>query len=629
MPGPAWKALTQFLRRDSGQRSMGKWLEQIAAQQRDLRPVSDARVQETFLALEGAFRTKPSRADQCQAMACVCEAARRAIGLQPYPVQIQAGLTMVQGHLAEMATGEGKTLTAVFPACLRALRREGVHVTTVNAYLAQRDHQLMRPIYSYLGLTSANLPEKAPPPAKRQCYQADITYGTGYEFGFDFLRDQLSQLGNRQKRLGKQFLQNLMGLESDGAQPSIQRPLASAIIDEMDSVLLDEAVTPLILSRTATTQDNPDAALYQQAHALARSLHADQHYTREGSSRDVRLTNEGLSLVYAPNRKPASAQPRRPWHEYVENALRAILLYQRDIQYMVHRGAIEIIDENTGRRFPDRKWRGGLHQAVEAKENVAVTPETESQVAISRQRFYRLYPFLCGMTGTAREEEEEIRQSYRLSVVPIPLHRPSQRKVSPDRIFLTRRAKHLAILQAVKAAHRRGQPVLIGTRNVRQSENLARLFRQSHLPFALLNARQDAEEAAIIARSGLAGNITIATNMAGRGADIPLGPGVAENGGLLVIGEERNEARRIDRQLIGRCARQGEPGEAIFFLSYDDDLAKDLTRPDPPADGSREFPAAAARPFFHAQRAREQEKRQQRAQVMRKDLWLDQLKENL
>ncbi len=570
----------------------------------------------------GGYRPDPIRL--IAAFACIREAVRRTKNMRPYDVQIMAGLVMTQRQLAEMATGEGKTLTATLPAAVLALAGKGVHVATVNAYLAKRDYELMKPVYEFLGLSVGLLPEQGAPDKKREAYAADITYGTGYEFGFDYLRDQLAQLGFQQPALGQQWRESVLLWKSATAPIPVQRPFAFAVIDEVDSVLIDEATTPLVISRAPPPGDNPEADIYQQADQFAKKLSEEEHYQLSVSDRKLHLTRKGMEFIYSQRPDFNNRFLRRAWHEYIEQALRAQYLFHIDKHYLVRKGAVEIIDENTGRSFPDRKWRSGLHQAVEAKEGVDVSMETESDVTISRQRFYRLYPFLCGMTGTAKEEEAEFLDVYNMRVIPIPRHRPLQRIDLPDRVFSSQQDKLAAIVEEVKRCQKTGRPVLIGTRSVQRSDEVARALKQAHIHYALLNARQDEEEAEIIALAGLRGRVTIATNMAGRGADIPLGEGVAELGGLHVIGEERNEARRIDRQLAGRSGRQGDPGSSQYFLSFNDELVREQNHRIQNID--TELPTEYSRHFIHAQLRREHTSAEQRTSVMRADQFLARLK---
>jgi preprotein translocase subunit SecA len=631
-------SLTQLLdrftrwRHERGRRREMRSIQEQLAEVNRLEPemiaLDDGALRARFQALRPDFADGPPPERLPEAFAIVREAVRRARGLRPYDVQIMASLVMARGQLAEMATGEGKTLVATLPACVLALAGKGVHVATVNAYLAKRDFELMACIFEYLGLTGAYLPEKASPELKRAAYAADITYGTGYEFGFDYLRDQLARLGAPQAPLGRNWCESVLGWAPLAPPKPAQRPLAYAVIDEVDSVLIDEAVTPLVISRPIPPGESPEAPIYRQADALALTL-IEEHYELDRGKRSLALTRSGLEKVYAQKPPILKEKMRRAWHEYVEQALKARHLFERDVHYLLRKDKVEIIDENTGRSFADRKWRSGLHQAVEAKERVEITHETDSDVTISRQRFYKLYPFLCGMSGTLSEEESELLEVYDLRVFPIPRNRPLQRVDLPGRVFGTRKAKHAAIVAEAKKLLASGRPVLIGTRTVQRSEELSALLKADGVAHVLLNARQDGEEAEVVALAGHPGRITIATNMAGRGTDIKLFDGVAEAGGLHVIGEERNESRRIDRQLAGRSGRQGDPGSSQFFLSLEDDLVINSSSPPGPSPEPGELPAHHLRTIETAQILCERKKAEQRAGVMRDDQRMETLKKNL
>lgn len=539
----------------------------------DVKSLSDDDLRESFLRLSQYFSDKIEQAYLPIAFAHISEAIQRVRGWAAYDVQLRAGLVLARGKIAEMATGEGKTLVAVFPAAVFALTGRGVHLATVNAYLAERDYDLMSPIYHMLGLTVGLLKDKASPDVKRKSYQADITYGTGYEFGFDYLRDQIARIQLEHQPLGSTFRQAITAGESRARplyQP-IQRALAYAIIDEADSVLIDEAITPLVLSKGAASGENPGSAIYRAAHVMTRRMEEGEDFIIDMSRKRVKLTDAGLKVAYLQRPDDHIKHFKRAWHEYLEQSLRANYFYKKNIHYLVRGGAIELIDENTGRSFSERRWQGGLHQAIEAKEKLEITHETESDVTVSRQRFYQLYPLVCGMTGTAWESRRELKSTYGLPVIVIPRNRRKQVTTFPPRIFSDRESKHHAIAEAVRAALRQGRPVLIGTRNVRQSEALASILNAKGIRATRLNAKQDAEEAAIIARAGQMGRVTLATNMAGRGADIPLGEGIEALGGLYVIIEERNDSRRVDRQLAGRAGRQGASGAVQYFMSIEDE----------------------------------------------------------
>ncbi|MEZ0299136.1 MAG: preprotein translocase subunit SecA [Candidatus Methylacidiphilales bacterium] len=505
------------------------------------------------------------------AFALLREASRRATGLRPYDVQIYGALCMGRRLVAEMATGEGKTLVAGLAAAFLSLGGKGVHVATVNRYLAERDAEIIRPILDFFGISLGVLKEKDNNDQKRAAYLAEITYGTGYEFGFDYLRDQLKLLDQGSLSLGEKLSTDLMGKRGQKGD-YVQRVVHHAVVDEIDSVLIDEAITPLIIS-PALGSENPGAPAYRQANELAKALKKDVDYEVDDQKRNVTLLPAGLEKIYSPEFHPRNPEVlTRAWHFYLEQALRAQECFILNGHYLVRKDKVEIIDENTGRGFADRKWREGLHQAVEAKENATISPEMQSQVSISRQTFFQRYPHLCGMTGTARESAAELDDIYGLGVEPVPRHKPSQLRRLPDRIFRSWEEKMTAYIAEIKKRHALGQPILAGTRSVQRSEELAERLAALGIEACVINARLDEQEAELIARAGEVGRITIATNMVGRGTDIKLRPGAEEVGGLMVLGEERYDSPRLDRQLSGRAGRQGEPGGAQFFLSADDYL---------------------------------------------------------
>jgi preprotein translocase subunit SecA len=506
---------------------------------------------------------------QIEAFALMSEAIRRTRNIELYDVQLLASIILSQGRVAEMQTGEGKTLACAPAVFLHGLAGRGVHVATPNSYLAQRDCELLTPVFRLLGATISLLPEREAAERKRAAYMCDVTYGTGYEFGFDYLRDQLS-LRQPGKVLGETLWSRISGSDLP-APDTIQRPLSCAVVDEIDNVLLDDAGSPLVLSETAD-QDAPDAAAHQMACRLAAQLREGVDYRLDASAGRVNLTDDGADRIHGPEVDIPLCMLLRSWTEYVEKALLARTIYRRDVHYVVHEGVVQIVDASTGRIFSDRTWQDGLHQAVEAKENVRITAERSALSQITRQRFYRLYPRLCGMTGTVAGCQREFRQIYGLKTQPVPLRIPSRRTIMPPRFFSTAAAKWQAVAQSVAEVHATARPVLIGTRSIDDSEILASVFHQRGLEFELLNGRQDAAEAEIVARAGRLRAITIATNLAGRGTDIKLGADAVSRGGLHVVVGECHESRRVDRQLVGRCARQGDPGSAQTFVSAEDSL---------------------------------------------------------
>ncbi len=482
-----------------------------------------------------------------EAFATAREAASRVLGLTPFKVQIIGAAAMHFGNIAEMKTGEGKTLTSVLVAYLNALPGKGVHIVTVNEYLASRDATEMGEVHKFLGLTVGLNLRELDSEQKREQYYCDITYSTNSELGFDYLRDHMV--------LYKEQM--------------VQRPeMNFAIVDEVDSILIDEARTPLIISGGEKKGPN----LYVQANSFAKCLHQED-YEIDVKDRHVALTESGMSKAekYFNVDNLYDVKNVTIVH-HINNALRANYIMEKDKDYVVHEGAIVIVDPFTGRLMVGRQWSDGLHQAIEAKENVQIKKETRTLATITYQNYFRMYKKLAGMTGTAKTEEEEFRNIYNMFVVEIPTNVPVIRIDEPDLIFRSMKAKYLAIAKDIKERHEKGQPVLIGTISIESSELLSNLLKRNGIPHSVLNAKQHEREAEIIAKAGQKGSVTIATNMAGRGTDIKLGEGVRELGGLAVIGTERHEARRIDNQLRGRSGRQGDPGYSRFYLSAQDEL---------------------------------------------------------
>ncbi len=505
-----------------------------------------------------------------EAFSLVRESARRYVGLRHFDVQLMGGLALADGCIAEMATGEGKTLVATLWAFLSGLTGRGVHVVTVNDYLAKRDCQWMGPVYEKLGLTVGVILEKMPPDERARAYRCDITYGTNKEFGFDYLRDQLRCL-SRKDRLGQRIRDSLLGVQESGEQDSVQRGHASAIVDEVDSILIDEARVPLIIASEPGV--SKEAEVYRRADEVAGRLTEGQDYTLQVKKRFAELTQAGMQRIYLglPDGARAAAG-EHPWSSCVEQALRAHLFWKRDRDYIIVDGKLVIVDEFTGRQQPDRTWSDGLHQAIEAREGLEIRGEHQTMAQITFQRYFRMYHHLCGMTGTAWTSSREFWTIFGLPVVRIPTNRPLRRQRLQDLVFASAKAKFDAIVAEIIEVRKQGRPVLVGTRNVAVSEHISARLSALGLDHAVLNAREHQKEAQIVAQAGQLGRITIATNMAGRGTDIILGEGVADHGGLHVIGTERHDARRIDLQLLGRAGRQGDPGSGRFFLSLEDEL---------------------------------------------------------
>ncbi len=467
----------------------------------------------------------------------------------PFDVQLLGGAVLHRGAIAEMKTGEGKTLVSTLPVYLNALAGNGVHVVTVNDYLAKRDSAWMGVLYKALGLTVGCVVHGLSTEERRAAYGSDITYGTNNEFGFDYLRDNMaSSLKNK-----------------------VQRALNYAIVDEVDSILIDEARTPLIISQPA----GESTAKYGQYAQLVRQLQPNTHFTKDEKQRAAVLTDEGIKTM----EKLLGVEniyTEKGFEEvhHIEQALRAHAIYQRDVDYVVKDGEVIIVDEFTGRLMPGRRYSHGLHQAIEAKEGVEVQRESKTLATITFQNYFRLYKKLAGMTGTAKTEEEEFESIYKLRTIVVPTHRPMVRVDNPDSIYRTVAAKFIAAAKLAKEKHAAGQPVLIGTTSIEKSEAMSALLTEQGITHSVLNAKQHEKEAEIVALAGQKGAVMIATNMAGRGTDIKLGEGVAEMGGLCIIGTERHESRRIDNQLRGRSGRQGDKGESFFFVSMEDDFMR-------------------------------------------------------
>jgi len=498
-----------------------------------------------------------------EAFAAVREAARRTLvtpatespypTMRPFDVQLIGGIALHRRMIAEMVTGEGKTLVATFAAYLNALTGEGVHIVTVNDYLARRDCEWMSPVYNLLGMKAGYIQADQDYEQKRQAYLCDITYGTNSEFGFDYLRDNMRY--------------------SPESQVQLVRGLNYAIVDEVDSILIDEARTPLIISGPVMQQSEK----YYMASNIARALQKGRDYIVKEKEQNCHLTDEGISRAERMlGVESIYAEETMDWPHYIETALRAREFYQRDKEYIVKDGEVVIVDEFTGRLMEGRVWSDGLHQAVTVKEGLKLKEETQTVATITLQNFFRLYRKLAGMTGTAMTEAGEFDKIYKLGVVAIPTNLPLIRKSFPDRVYATEKDKWQAIVEEIVEHHNQGRPVLVGTTSIEKSEALSKMLLRRGIEHEVLNAKpeQAAREAEIVARAGQKGAVTIATNMAGRGTDIVLGPGVAALGGLHIVGTERHEARRIDNQLRGRAGRQGDPGSSRFYVSFEDELMR-------------------------------------------------------
>lgn len=531
-------------------RRMQPIVNRINELEKDISPLTD----EQLAAKTNEFREQISQGRSLdailpEAFAVVRETAKRKLGQRPFDVQLMGGIILHDGKIAEMKTGEGKTLTATLPLYLNALSGKGAHLVTVNDYLARRDSEWMGPIYTSLGLSVAALQNWMEDADRKAVYNADIIYGTNSEFGFDYLRD------NMKFRL----------------QDYVQRDLNYAIVDEVDSILIDEARTPLIISGSS----DESSSLYVIADQAVRRLKKGEDFEVDEKARSVLLTDRGVDRIESIfNITNLYAIEHLGLLHHVEQALKAHALFRRDVDYVVKDNEVLIVDEFTGRILPGRRYSDGLHQALEAKEGVKIERETQTLASITLQNYFRLYKKLAGMTGTAATEAEEFHRIYHLEVVSIPTHMPMIRDDKSDIIFLTKNAKYKAIAEDIRERYEKGQPVLIGTIAIETSELLSNELTKHRIPHDVLNAKQHEREAEIVAHAGEPGHITIATNMAGRGTDIKLSPESVAAGGLYILGTERHESRRIDNQLRGRSGRQGDPGDSRFYISLEDDLIR-------------------------------------------------------
>lgn len=545
----------------------------ILSLESELSPLHEAALTERSLALRYRAQCgEPLDRLLVEGYALAREAARRSIGLAHFPSQLAGGVLLHRGGIAEMPTGEGKTLTATLPLYLRALAGRGVHLATANDYLAERDADWMRPVFAALGLSVGVVSSGSPGDQRRAAYACDVTYGTAREFGFDFLRDRL-RAREAAERSGLLF----GGDDPEGAaRPApgpVQRRLDFALVDEADSLLIDEARMPLLISAATASDLAAKTAMFRWCALGARELLEIDHYVPDAPRKQAELTAAGRERVRELVRPAEMASFGWPeLYDAIERAVRALRYFLLDRHYVVRDGKVVIVDEFTGRPSEGRQWRDGIHQAIQAKEGLAVTPPSEAAAQITVQEFFSQYAGLAGMTGTAAPSAGEFRRVYGLAVVPVPTHRPSLRVRWPDRVLPDASAKWKAIVDEVREVRTQGRPVLVGTRSIDKSEELSRLLSEAGIEHRVLHARNLAAEAEIVAAAGQRACVTVATNMAGRGTDIRLEPGVAEAGGLHVLCSELHDAARIDRQLIGRSARQGDPGSYRQFLALDDEI---------------------------------------------------------
>lgn len=557
---------------------VNQWMQQVVAVnslEESRKILTDPQLRKEALSLQ--YRAKSGESAEsllAETYSLVREAGRRAMSMRHYDVQILGGTALFYGCIAEMQTGEGKTLTATLPLVLHSLIGKGAHLATVNDYLAQRDAEWMKPIYDILGLSVGIVLTESQPEERRRAYNSDITYGTAKEFGFDFLRDRLLL------RASGRSLNDFLGAgsqdrwASSGDQP-VQRGMHFSLVDEADSILIDEARTPLIIGSLGDQAREVVIATYRWAAENAPKFVLKEHYTIEEESRRIELNAKGRGFTRSlPRDGDVRLASLLDLYEYIERSIRVHLDYHLDRQYVVHDGEIVIVDEFTGRLAEGRKWRDGIHQAVEAKEKIEVSVPTGQAARITVQDLFLRYKHLAGMTGTAASSARELCRIYKTPVIQVPTNRPPQRKKLDDRVYGTMLDKFVAIVEEVKSIHQQGRPILIGTRSIDKSNILADLLRKAGMNLQVLNANEVEREAEIVAQAGKYGQITVATNMAGRGTDIKLEQSIREIGGMFVICTELHDAARIDRQLIGRCGRQGDPGTYQQYLSLDDDILR-------------------------------------------------------
>lgn len=557
---------------------LSRWwdvVKQVGAFEPELRKESDRDLKKRSLALR--FRAKagePLKTILAEAYALVREAGRRRLGMRHFDTQILGGIALFHGSISEMETGEGKTLTASLPLYIHALRGRGSHLATVNDYLAERDAETLRPLFELLGMTVGVILTNADSEARRRGYSADITYGTAKEFGFDFMRDRLLL-----RRVGIEHGDYLGGSSTAAMDAGDERPVQRAphfvLVDEADSILIDDARTPMIIGSLEDESRKRLLASFSWAAEQAPSFEEEKHYTVEADTKKYELTAAGrLKMRTLPRPGAVREMGWIELYNFIERAIKVHHEFFLDQHYVVRDDEIVIVDESTGRLAEGRKWRDGIHQAVEAKQGVTVTLPTGQAARITVQDMFLRYPHLAGMTGTAFTSRTEMKKIYHLRVFPIPTNRPCIRKQLEPRVFGSSEKKWDAIVEEIREMHAIGRPVLIGTRTIEKSELLAAKLTAAGIPHEVLNANEVAREAEIVKGAGETGRVMVATNMAGRGTDIKLGSGVAQLGGLHVICTEVHDSARIDRQLVGRCARQGDPGTARQYMALDDDIIK-------------------------------------------------------
>ena len=630
-----WLGFLQRSRKDEfvalarDRRGMSRLARQIRSVESKLANHSDSMFRKTADTLrERMAEQGPSKLLSVQWGGVVAESVFRSHGFRLHDVQVQAMIAGSGGAVVEMQTGEGKTVVTGATAAMKLFSCESVHVGTTNTYLAARDLEDMEGTFDLLGISYGLLPEESDENASRKAYRQQIVYGPGYQYGFDYLRDQMNLRKNRQSILGVTLANRIKGIDpyQDLIQPS-QRDVA--LIDEADSVMIDEAMTPLIISLPGSNFEDPTP--YLLAKKITSEFERDVDYTLTLPSKKIELTDKSSQLAHDAIAKHRTLKLARPWRIYLTNAIRAELLFTRNVDYAVVDGQVQIVDQYTGRIFPDRTWQDGLHQAVEAKEKVEIQPGRESTTQITRQRYLQMYDQLAGLTGTAASVAKEFRMVYGCNTIEIPTNKPCIRHLERSRFFASLDAKLEAIADDVARRHHKGQPVLVGTRTIEESLQIRDVLLTKGLSPTVLNGIQDEEEADIVSHAGKFGAITIATNMAGRGTDIKPDAKALEAGGLHVVGLSPNASRRIDRQLIGRAARQGQPGSAQFFAAATDTLFEDnspglqksITRRAKSSGESADFSADLAK----LQSEIEARNFKQRQDMILRDRWMDTVRE--
>ena len=610
-----------------------EWISNVRKAESSFANASDAELDKQSEAIRERFQESGAAAQKelrMQYAGLIAECVYRSMGFRLYDVQVEAIGAAGANAIVEMQTGEGKTVVTGSIAALRTLEYPSVHVSTTNIYLADRDCEELAPIFERLGLSVGKLPEESDETASRRAYKNQLVYGPGYQFGFDFLHDQMNLRRERKKQTGSAVMNRIRGIV--GGKPLIQSGQHYlSLIDEADSVMIDEAMTPLIISLPGDTHQDP--VPYRLAHQIVGEMVDGTDYHIKLPEKSIELTDQANVDAHEKIAKQRNLFLARPWKVYLTNSIRAQRILTRDVDYVVLDGKVQLVDQYTGRIQPDRTWQAGLHQAIEVKENVELQPARESTTQVTRQRYLQMYEALAGLTGTAQSVAEEFKQIYGCPVIVIPTNRPSKRRIEKTRFFADSDAKFSAIADDVIKRHATGQPILIGTRTIRESLLIDQALQSRGVSALLLNGVQDGDEAEIVSQAGHAGSITIATNMAGRGTDIKPDKTAIAAGGLHVVAVSPNESRRIDRQLIGRGARQGQPGSAQLFVAADDlllsdhpsSLSKQMIRKASKSGESADF----SRDLAGLQRSIELQNFKRRQQMILRDRWMDSVRESI